>query len=1303
MGVYDEEYENRKNPLTPDELNNREEQADTGYDDTQSGDDSAIRDGAAGNVGAAAEKKRVNPHRAAREREAAEQEALDNQLGGLKDRIGSGSAGGGFYRNDGDKGSGGKKGSRMAAARGALGNKKLIAGVGGGAIGIIFGVMAMFNLLHTFQMDHFFKSIDIKTSSRLSASLNNRNRSLTQAYIKIRATEIEGGTADDNLYFKANKVDTGNPMRDWYHTMRTSKFEAELLEKQGIHFTSMVDKDGRIKIAKVTANDPAAAAKLQGIDDTNFSTKLSKLDGAELEKLFTVDTFDSHKSARKSVREVVNKEIPWYNTFKRRAMRQDIANKTGIKQFRLFEKTRDKLAQDKQDIKDRLMNKILDRYYSNNPSGAQFMKCLFSNGRCSTTSDPASPDNHAIDPAQGKAPAEDLAEADKNPDTVADGKKVDGTTLNTGEVGNDVDKAVKTEITQGLTAEASKEADQAVTKLSIRQKLIISVIRSVTGGTVSDAIPFSPTKFWTYAKRIAKVHTLLGSSAGAGKLATMVMNARSSQLQGIYSTYAIANDQMKSGQLTDGELNAFFDTTKNIGNSEGWGVVTGQIKPNGVSAASTTNLSKEEYCKPDHVKTETEFAWMCDDQKPNGGGNAQTISTTYNQTVGPVVAPIAEGVAKVQDSPLGTVTDWVNEKIDGVVSKITDPLVGKIMNETGLGKTLSDYMGVAMSKMFEFLGAGPMLAGNNPGIGNLLVAGGASLAEDSTRSSGGIRSTPQSLAYSNNLAAEYQKENTAKQSVMERYASLDNPDSLASSSLFTLSTNLSISRLASRIGSYVTALPATMGSVFSGQAFADNRSASTVANWSGVNTYDIPQACLDLDPLDPDYLSKSSNVSSIGLSPTTLGFETMRDTNKFWKAVYDKLGNDPEAQTKAEKIYDCALFDARAMGSVGYVYGYNKDGGYTDSAPPTTGQTTTMASSNPNIYILGDSLTVGMSSDGKLEDKLKAKKWQNISISAECGRHLKMDGVYCGTAKPTFPGGFKQADEDKDKIARAGTVVIGLGTNDAGDPGFSENVSAMVDKVRSFNPNAKIYWINLYSSDGSGPKFPAMNEILNNLAKTKNFTVIDWATAAPPNYSPGNLHPNGNYGKMAETVANTIGEPVASVAGTPTSGDTGDGIVKGDAVKTGLGLAWDTKQDQGKIKKSDAKPSFQVAMPKYNGSTAATAWSDCGVFISTVMRASGVDPNYPIQGTTVMLPYLRNHPEKYTIVTENATSASELQPGDIIINDHHTMLFVGQQPGGYDTVDSSFNDRVPGAKIFAPYAGTDRSGRIAWMVARPKK
>ncbi len=75
-------------------------------------------------------------------------------------------------------------------------------------------------------------------------------------------------------------------------------------------------------------------------------------------------------------------------------------------------------------------------------------------------------------------------------------------------------------------------------------------------------------------------------------------------------------------------------------------------------------------------------------------------------------------------------------------------------------------------------------------------------------------------------------------------------------------------------------------------------------------------------------MTKASNVCYLGISPESLGYDTLRHPDKFWKAVYDKLGEDPDAQAKAEKIYNCALFDARVMGNLGAVYGYNKDNGY---------------------------------------------------------------------------------------------------------------------------------------------------------------------------------------------------------------------------------------------------------------------------------------------------------------------------------------------------------------------------------------
>jgi murein DD-endopeptidase MepM/ murein hydrolase activator NlpD len=713
----------------------------------------------------------------------------------------------------------------------------------------------------------------------------------------------------------------------------------------------MVDKDGRISIAKIQANDPEAAAKLnakdakgEGLTEKNFNTRLNNLDPEQMEKLFTVQSFDSHKAARKSVRDVVNADIPWYKSFKRRAIRKDIANMTGIKSWRLFETSRDKLAKNKQDIKDRLLNKIVDKYYSNNPSSAQFMKCIFSNGRCANGSDPANPDEHVVDPAHGSAPDE-LADADVNPDTKdALGQKIKGEPLATGEAGTEAKKAIEGVI----STEAAQETEKVASKFTLRQKLVLAIVRTMTGGTVSDAIPFNPTKVWTYAKRIAKVHGMIGSVAGASKLMNMVSNARSSQLQGIYATFQIASDQMKSGKLDSAELNDFFDQTKNIGNTEGWSAVDGQLKTTTVSADAVTNLDKKTFCDPTHKRIPNEFAWFCDSEKPNGGGNATTITEAYNSTVGPIAAPIADGVGAVQDSPIGTVVDWVSNTIDGVIGKVVDPAVQAIMDNTAFGKTVSDFMGVALSKMLEFLGASPLFAGDNPGLGNFLVAGGAASAEGSTRSSGGIKSTPKSLSYSNKLAADYKKDQLNKQSVVERYASLDNPDSLASSTLFAVASNLNSSQLITRLGSALSNLPATLGSIVSGRVFAADtpKPASAVADWAGVNKYDIPQACLDLDPLDPDYLSKSSNVSTIGLSPQTLGFDVMKDGDQFWKAVYDKLGDSGDAQAQAEKIYNCALFDNRAMGSLGYTYGYDKDGGYPDGGSQA-GDATAAAQTGP--------------------------------------------------------------------------------------------------------------------------------------------------------------------------------------------------------------------------------------------------------------------------------------------------------------------------------------------------------------------
>jgi hypothetical protein len=143
---------------------------------------------------------------------------------------------------------------------------------------------------------------------------------------------------------------------------------------------------------------------------------------------------------------------------------------------------------------------------------------------------------------------------------------------------------------------------------------------------------------------------------------------------------------------------------------------------------------------------------------------------------------------------------------------------------------------------------------------------------------------------------------------------------------------------------------------------------------------------------------------------------------------------------------------------------------------------------------------------------------------------------------------------------------------------------------------------------------------------------------------------------------------------------TTNGVVGGDIVKTALNLAWPTT-GHGK-NKSDATPAYQVAMPKYNGATDIDPFSDCGVFVATVMIASGADPNYQKRGTGSQIAYAQSHPDKYTFI-QGVTDTSKLQPGDILVNYGHTFLFTGVYKGGdgkiYNSASASLHDHVPQA------------------------
>ncbi|MEO6513574.1 MAG: phage tail tip lysozyme [Candidatus Saccharimonadales bacterium] len=197
--------------------------------------------------------------------------------------------------------------------------------------------------------------------------------------------------------------------------------------------------------------------------------------------------------------------------------------------------------------------------------------------------------------------------------------------------------------------------------------------------------------------------------------------------------------------------------------------------------------------------------------------------------------------------------------------------------------------------------------------------------------------------------------------------------------------------------------------------------------------------------------------------------------------------------------------------------------------------------------------------------------------------------------------------------------------------------------------------------------------------RTKS-TLPDMVLSIANNYeTAGIIGPRLGF---AEDVLDRYGKNyVASTTSTsPTTGCVSStGAVTGNVVQTALNYAWDTRGHGPD--EADAKPTYRRDMPVINGATADSPYSDCGVFVSTVMIASGADKDYPKRVTGIQEDYLRAHPNKYQEI-KNVTNTSQLQPGDILVNSVHTFMFVGAQPKGFDSVGGSHYDHVPQATGF---------------------
>lgn len=158
-------------------------------------------------------------------------------------------------------------------------------------------------------------------------------------------------------------------------------------------------------------------------------------------------------------------------------------------------------------------------------------------------------------------------------------------------------------------------------------------------------------------------------------------------------------------------------------------------------------------------------------------------------------------------------------------------------------------------------------------------------------------------------------------------------------------------------------------------------------------------------------------------------------------------------------------------------------------------------------------------------------------------------------------------------------------------------------------------------------------------------------------------------------------------------------VPEGEIVEAASHLAWDKKVTLPVSSRADhgreaAKPEFVDTSTAINGDIHTAYYTDCGVFVATVMISSGTDPNFPVRGTSIQLDYLRNSND-YEFFTPQ--SEADLQAGDILILPGHIYIYTGERHSGQD-------GRAQGASLYTrPPSGHDfylSDSRGSYNVAR---
>jgi hypothetical protein len=800
-----------------------------------------------------------------------------------------------FYRNPGAKRPGANKKLLDSKNR----NRYLI--YGGLGAGLIGALITLFFFLGAFKLEGLMANIEERAFLRNNATLDTRSTKLMSAYIRARLLDIGDHpnfsnpdfVKDDNLLFRASRVDTNNPFFDWYRTLRTSKFEQTVFESKGIKFTSVVTPDGKFRPGLIDINgEKPIPFTVADISSSDFK-KLSVGDIATIQKFGKiVDTkvFDNNKQGRLAIKKVVKDNTQWWQVFKRRSLRKDIQNMTGVKSWRFFETTRDKISDKKIDLRNRFINNMLpdDTLIQN------IARCFYGLSECASSRDEADKRIQAQseDIIKEPAPAENDTTAVRN----------------------------ETELSKEAPSLDAAGISDALKKILVAADIFNRLLN----------IPFT-------------LDMLASVDKGISHVAKLVVVARGMQAAGLFQEFETARDQNRVGAVNSKELNALMLNLDTATASQGWtSVVDGKGDPGKTYTTGQCSQEAQALQEKDpqqYQKKYGVYAPLCQDQQIGSAANAQKIQDDYKATIGTVVHPIVLSWEALKSTPILGHLIGLLEWFGNLVNKIIDPVVSAVLNALGLKDNLQAAIAWVFAKTSNFLGLTIIKGYESAGtITNWLIQGGSYTAESASRQEGAALTTPASKIAALNSVSQFDSDKQSNATLYDRVASLDNPDSLAfrgATAISQLQSNPTASIFTGLAGMWSSAVK-NFGSIFSGHIYAATPNGYAASQFADIETYDFPQQCYDMDPITATPMG-GTNVLDIfnkyGLQPSSAqmaalqSWDTETNSKAFFDTVYSIiLPKYPDnADDIAVQIYNCNLLDTVTRGSLGYIFGYTKD------------------------------------------------------------------------------------------------------------------------------------------------------------------------------------------------------------------------------------------------------------------------------------------------------------------------------------------------------------------------------------------